>query len=86
MGLADVGEGKACRNVRRLAVIAEGDLEDIENAEIAYLKLPVTSTKNFSAYLAKTLKPVGRPFGRVSTIMLDGKVVNFKFVDKIDDD
>lgn len=41
--------GKACKNVMRLAVIAEGSLEDgIEEAEVMYLKVSTTNVKNFA--------------------------------------
>ncbi len=50
-GSADVGRGKACKEVQRLALIPEGELENIEAAEIGYLKVPVTSTKQWAGYV-----------------------------------
>jgi hypothetical protein len=60
-GSADVGRGKACRNTRRLVMIAAGSFnaagkfelieepEHYETAAIAFLKLPVTSVKGYAA-------------------------------------
>lgn len=52
-GSADTGKGKACKNTRRLALIPGDDLdpEKIMNAEIAYMKLPVTSVKGWASYV-----------------------------------
>lgn len=69
-GSADVGEGKACRNTRRLAMIAAGNMEKgrfepfddtdhFETAQLAYMKLPVTSVKGYATFvkqLADSLK------------------------------
>lgn len=50
-GSADKGRGKACKETQRLALLAEGDLENnIEDGEIAYIKVPVTSIKNWAGY------------------------------------
>lgn len=67
-GSADRGKGKACKNVLRLALIAESDLEDLDSAEIVYMKVPVMSVKNFLVYAAKQLKDVlKRPYWSVIT-------------------
>lgn len=50
-GSADTGKGKACAEVARLALITESDLEDIKGAEIAYLKVPVTSMAHWAGYV-----------------------------------
>lgn len=50
-GSADTGKGKACKEVRRLALITEGDLEDLENAEVAYAKIAVMSVKGWAGYV-----------------------------------
>jgi len=78
-GSADRGNGKACKNVRRFAMISASDLDDLENAEIAYLKLPVTSVKHWASYMKKTLeKVVQRPYWAVTTkIYLEGKEFGF---------
>lgn len=49
-GSAERGKGKANKNIVRMMVISEDDLDDIENAEARILKVPVTSVKYWSAY------------------------------------
>lgn len=49
------GKGKACKNTIRLALIAETDLDDLDNAEIVYASIPPKSIKNWNNYLAKDL-------------------------------
>lgn len=89
-GTADTGKGKACKNSRRLALITEGDLEDIENAKVSYLKLPVTSVKGWAGYVRQLHTTLGRPpFGVVTEISLvpDPKTqfkMQFKLVEQID--
>lgn len=71
-GSADMGRGKACGNIRRLALITADDLEgDVNAAEIAVLKVPVTSTKAFSNYVS-TLSATLRkpPFAVVTNITI----------------
>jgi hypothetical protein len=48
---AEVGKGKACGDVERLALITQGDLDNIANADVAYLKLPFFSAKEYSTYV-----------------------------------
>lgn len=55
-------KGKACKNVMRLALITEGDLEDIEAAEVHYLKVSVTNVKHFAKFLDQLKNP---SFGKV---------------------
>lgn len=45
------GRGKACKNIRRLALITEDGLEDIESSTVAFLKVPVTSLKAWASYV-----------------------------------
>jgi hypothetical protein len=85
------GKGKACKNVRRLAMISSNDLEEISKAEVALAKLPVTSVKNWSSYanqIANVLKiPPLAVITEISTEP-DAKTqfqVNFQLVDKIED-
>lgn len=52
-GSADRGAGKACKNIRRLVLIQEKDLDDLENAKPVFLKVPVTSVKNWTQYVRK---------------------------------
>lgn len=67
-GSADNGEGKACKNVIRLALISEDDLEDVGSAEVVYLKIPVMSVKNFLNYVKKTVADaLSRPYWSVIT-------------------
>ena len=73
-GTSETGKGKACKNVMRLAMITEGDLEDIENAEVHMMKVSVTNVKHFTAYIDKLRNPnlnLGKkpmPFQVVTTI------------------
>lgn len=71
-GSADTGRGKACRNVRRLAVIPAGELDDgsfdafedpehFESAAIAFMKLPVTSVKGYAAFVKQIASAMRRP-------------------------
>lgn len=77
------GVGKACKQVRRMAMVSTADLDDLDNAEVAYLKLPVTSVKHWAGYVNRTLdKLLQRPYWAVPTkLMLDGKEFGFA-VDK----
>lgn len=93
-GSAERGQGKACKNVRRLALVSEDALEegDIAGAEVAYLKVPVTSTKNWAVYVKKTLQEViKRPYWAVITkisVVPDPKSqfkVQFEFEEAIED-
>lgn len=70
-GSADKGKGKACRNIRRLALVPAGTLdkndnytEDMDNVgdhENAFMKLPVTSVKGYSAYVKSLAASLKRP-------------------------
>ena len=90
-GSADVGKGKACKNIRRLAVITEDGLEDIENAEVAFLKIPVTSVKAWAGYVQAVANNLKRPpFGVVTEVSLvpDPSTqfrMQFKLVEAIED-
>jgi hypothetical protein len=87
------GKGKACKNVRRLAIISATDLDvdKLPSAEVALAKLPVTSVKNWSTYasqIANVLKLP--PLAVISNMSVepDPKTqfqVNFQLVDKITD-
>jgi len=86
-GSADKGRGKACQNRRRLMVIPAGvsaqedgewvvDLFDEDKAftesDMAMMKLPVTSTKNWAKYVASLNTSVKRPpYGVVTLIWLE---------------
>jgi hypothetical protein len=58
----DGGRGKACKNGRSLAVIpADTSVEAIPTAEIAILRPPVTSIKNWQMYVQKVSSLYNRP-------------------------
>jgi len=53
-GTSDNGKGKACREGRRLALMSAADLTDpdkVMGAVAGYLRLPVTSVRNFAGYV-----------------------------------
>jgi hypothetical protein len=91
-GTADRGKGKACKNIRRLGLIAADVLEKpstIPDAQVAYAEIPVTSVKGWAAYVNKVAEVMKRPpLGVVTDISLipDAKSqfkVLFKCVDTI---
>lgn len=83
------GKGKACKNVRRLAIMASTDLDKIPKAEVAIAKLPVTSVKNWATYanqVANALKLP--PLGVITEMEVSPDPryqlqVNFRLVDKV---
>ena len=86
-GSADIGKGKACKNSRRLQLIAENDLEAVADAELAYVKLPVTSVKNWAGYVRQVSDTLSLPPLAVVTnisIVRDAKT-QFKIVFKLKD-
>lgn len=57
------GRGKACKQVRKLALIPAYDEEGtIETAEMATLRVPVMSVKNWSSYASDRATLQGLPF------------------------
>lgn len=72
-GTSDVGKGKACKNTRRLAMISAGqfnkagefdtieDEEHYKEAQLAFLKLPITSVKGYAAYVKQLAAVLRRP-------------------------
>jgi hypothetical protein len=70
-GSAERGKGKACKNIRRIGLIAAEPMsaEAIEKGEVAYLKTPVTSVKGWAAYV-RTLEALDHmsPQGVVTEI------------------
>jgi hypothetical protein len=63
------GVGKACQNTLRLGLMPVGALENIEHEDMACIKVPVMSVKNFTSYaqqIAQTLKRP--PFGMVTRL------------------
>lgn len=102
-GTANVGKGKACRNVRRLAIIPAGTLkngrfemfenkETFEDAEIGFMKLPVTSVKAYAAFVKQLAGALGRPpHGVITRIFLtpDNKTifkVGFEVIENVPDE
>jgi hypothetical protein len=58
----DGGRGKACKNGRSLAIIPAGTpAADIAGAELAILRPPVTSIKNWQMYVQKCSTLYNRP-------------------------
>ena len=58
------GKGKACKNIRRLALLppdAVADPEKIKATEALFLKLPVMSVKNWSLYVNNVAAEFKRP-------------------------
>jgi hypothetical protein len=51
-GSAERGEGKACKNTRRLALLPTTNMtpDGLKKMEAAYIKVPVTSVKGWAAY------------------------------------
>lgn len=87
----DGGKGKACKNSRRIAVMTANDLVNVDKADVALARIPVTSVKNWSTYanqIANTLKIP--PLGVVTELSVAPHPtsqfqVNFRFVRKIED-
>lgn len=90
-GSADTGRGKACKQTRRLMICLEDDLDHVAGADKAFFNVPVTSVKNWAAYV----KQVGMlhklpPFGVVTRIQIvpDPKTqfkIEFHFEGAIED-
>ena len=66
------GKGKACKNTRRLALLpadAGDSVEKAKGSDVIYLKLPVTSVKDWGKYVHGVAQEFKRPpFGVVTTI------------------
>lgn len=87
----DGGRGKACKNSRRIALLPADVLvqgtEAIRKVTPVMCKLPVTSLKNFSAYINKVVKVLGTaPFAVISEVSVHPHPSNqFEVVWKIID-
>lgn len=58
------GKGKACKQSRRLVLMPAGAIESVQSiksAELALLDLPVTSAKNYGAFVNTVAATVGVP-------------------------
>ena len=93
MGSAETGRGKACKNIRTLALVtadAADSAEAMENAEVRTLSLPVTSVKFWANFVKKTAEDLSLPYWGVIvriTAAPDAKTqfsVKFTFVSVID--
>lgn len=89
-GSADRGKGKACKEVLRLALIpAVSSAAEVKECEVAYLKVPVMSVKNFSSMAQQVAQTLKRPpFGVVTEVHItsDNQVTAlFKVVEAIED-
>lgn len=106
-GSADKGRGKACKNIRRLMLIPAGkvskekgdwvtDLYDganvFDKADMAILKIPVTSIKAWAAYVSSLSSSIRKPpYGVVTLITLkpDAKnsfLMEFEMLEEVFDD
>jgi len=65
-GTARQGKGPACKTHRKLALISVAT-EDFSAPEIATMRIPPTSVKNFSRYAAKVAGSTGLPPWAVET-------------------
>lgn len=84
------GRGKACKNVRRLAMVHQDDLKNLDKAAVALAKTPVTSTKNWATYASQIANVMKLPplavITEVSVTPSDRQFdVNFNLVDRIQD-
>lgn len=80
-GSADVGRGKACKDVRRVAMIPAGtiekngdvtvvdDVKTIEKAEMAFAKLPPTSLTAWAGFVRNLSATMKRPPHGVFSIL-----------------
>lgn len=88
---ADTGRGKACKNIRRLALLTEDALDEgVEDAEAAFIKVPVTSVSNWATYVRKLKETTNRPpYAFITEIKLvpDPKTqfkMQFRLVEELD--
>jgi hypothetical protein len=88
------GKGKACRETRRLLVIPADSISSVDaikTAEVAALRPPVTSLRNYANYVQTIAATLKRPPLAVITeisVSPDPKTqfkVNFKMLKAIDD-
>jgi hypothetical protein len=70
-GTAEVGKGKACKNVIRLALLPYDASGNLKDAESALLKLMPTAVRPWGAYVRKLTALEGRPpFGVVTHLKI----------------
>lgn len=86
---ADTGKGKACKNSRRLALITGESLEDVGDAQVVYLNVPVTSVRGWAQYVDTLFKTLRKPPFAVITrikVVPDPKTqfkLNFSLVEEV---
>ena len=86
------GKGKACKNIRRLAMILQPDIGKPMEADVLFARLPVTSVANWAKYVAQIGNVVKRPAWGVLTevsVVPDMKTqfkVGFQFMGLIEDE
>lgn len=106
-GSAETGRGKACGNRRRLAIIPAGYVEKsgrdydvklfeddkvLRDAEIAFLKLPVTSVKAWGNYVRQVAGQTNKPpFAVITRIWIerDSKTqfkIKFEMLEELPDE
>lgn len=89
-GSSETGKGKACKNSRRLALITSDSLENLEEAQVVYMKIPVTSVKGWAQHVDSLKKSLRKPPFAVVTrvkVVPDPKSqfkVLFSLVEEID--
>lgn len=90
-GTASRGKGKACGNIRRLGLILRDQLDNAGDAEVAFLKIPVTSVKGWAQYVKSLSDNLDLPpLGVVTQIAIspDDKSqfkLSFSAIEKIQD-
>lgn len=90
---ADNGKGKACKAVRRLALLPVSSVKDgnVKTAEMAIISIPVTSVKNWANYANKVAAQYERPPWAVITKIKVGPhsknqfEVTFETIGMVDD-
>ena len=87
-GSDDTGDGKACKEQRRIAVLSAEN--DLASAEVAYINVPSASLKNWRSYVNPIIKKMGaHPSWFVTEISFDEDYdfpcLQFKIVDEIND-
>lgn len=93
----DGGKGKACKNVRRVAlisagVLASGNPEAVKAATVVFAKPPVTSGKFLSEFIIQVAQVCKRPpHGVIAKLKVEADprnqfVVKWEYVDNIPDE
>lgn len=90
-GSSERGKGKACKNMRRLALVSTNGLtpENLEDAEVLYVKIPVTSVKAWAMLVKGLAATLRRPVWSVAVELSaepDAKTnfkVNFRVVEPL---